>query len=543
MNSRLIDWLCLLSFGLASSVACVVTAREIGATYDEPIYLKCGMQFWRTGSHRELMKLGTMPLPVDLQTMPIGLAEKLRGQQYDLDADFRTLLVWMRHGNLVFWWLLLAMAGFLARDLGGPWAGRLAIAGLSCEPNLLAHASLATTDIAITATLLAFAVAYRRGIDRETRARVVIPGLLYGVALLAKASALAFGPIIMLAIELTRSTDRPLRERIRGFVGDGWKIGVIGLLVALVGCGSDFEPSGGFVLWAKALPEGPSRTAWVWIAKNLKVFGNAFEAIGRQIQHNARGHGQFLLGERDYRPFWWYFPMILLIKLPLVTLAGSAWLAISRPRMWVGNAALLAATFLTLFSLNCRVQLGIRMQLPLVAMLGVGLAVVVVQLGWRWRLAGVAGVATCAAISVLAVPYQIMYSNRLWGGWENTYLVAGDSNSDWGQGLPDLERWHAANGRPGLDIWYFGQDPMIEKMNARHLPLHCVPLETPDDMRQFVWGRTLAVATNISHGYRLSRSHNLAMEYIQRRQPIARTRTFLIYSFADVPPPERQGGS
>ncbi|MBX7102688.1 MAG: hypothetical protein K1X57_01310 [Gemmataceae bacterium] len=538
MNPKQIDLIWLIVFGCLSSAICVATSREIGATYDEPIYLKNGLHYWRTGSHRELMKLGTMPLPVDTQTLPLGVTEWWRGERFDEVAQFPQLLVWMRHGNLVFWWLLLWSAMRFARDLGGDWAGRLAVAALACEPNLLAHAALATTDIAIAATLSTFLVAYRRGHGLDYRWRVVVPGILFGIALLAKASALAFGPILMFAVEITQHSEEKWCDRIRRFLLNLIQIGMIGLLVAIVGCGSDFEPSGWFVTWAKSQADSGWKPALVWVAKHFKVFGNAIEAIATQIQHNARGHGQYLLGARDYRPFWWYFPTIILIKLPIPILAAAGWLALTRPKAWLGNTALLGATLLLVFSLNCRVQLGIRMQLPLVVMLITGLAVLVAQAGIRLQACAVAGVAGLLWVAGTTWPHHLMYSNRLWGGPLQTYLVAGDSNSDWGQGLPELDRWHASAGRPGLDIWYFGQDPALKQFPARDLPLHNVNLQSPDDMPQFVWGRTLAVSTNISHGYRLSPSHAHALEYIQRRQPIARTPTFLIYSFADVPAPQ-----
>lgn len=163
----------VVCFGVASSLWCVTTARELGATFDEPTYLTNGMHFWHTGSHRTLMRLGTMPLPVDVQTFPLAVAEWLTGKTWNLETDFRRALIWMRHGNLVFWWLLLIFAYRIARDVGGPWAGRLAVAAIACEPNLLAHASLATTDVAITATTLGYAYYFAKYRESNWARRMV----------------------------------------------------------------------------------------------------------------------------------------------------------------------------------------------------------------------------------------------------------------------------------------------------------------------------------------------------------------------------------
>ena len=52
------DWLWFLAWGVASSLWCWTAARELGATFDEPIYIQRGLQAWRTGSHEGLLRLG-----------------------------------------------------------------------------------------------------------------------------------------------------------------------------------------------------------------------------------------------------------------------------------------------------------------------------------------------------------------------------------------------------------------------------------------------------------------------------------------------------
>src|SRR5437016_353480 len=79
LRSRWIDGLWLLAFGIASSAWCVTSAAELGATFDEPLYLNAGLTGWRTGSNKLLMSAGTMPLPVDVETLPIYLWEQGRG--------------------------------------------------------------------------------------------------------------------------------------------------------------------------------------------------------------------------------------------------------------------------------------------------------------------------------------------------------------------------------------------------------------------------------------------------------------------------------
>ena len=192
---RRFDLAWLVLWGVLSSVWCLTAASDLGATFDEPFYLKASMEGWRTGSNYELMRVGTMPLPLDVEYLPLYLYEQVRGKPFNLDADFYTLLRCARVGNLVFWWLLLSYGYLLARRFGGVWAGRIAVLLLATEPNLLGHACLATTDIAITAMIVVFAYHYHQGRDALQRwQRWVLPGILYGLAMATKASALTFVP-------------------------------------------------------------------------------------------------------------------------------------------------------------------------------------------------------------------------------------------------------------------------------------------------------------------------------------------------------------
>src|SRR5262245_22624622 len=141
------DGLWFLAWATVSSLWCLTAAAQIGPTFDEPLYVERGLDGWRGFSHRGLLVVGTMPLPIDVQTLPLYLWERCSGTRINARDDLGAILVFARAGTLLFWWLLLWYARLTGRLLAGPWAGRVAVAMLACEPNLLAHAGLATTDI------------------------------------------------------------------------------------------------------------------------------------------------------------------------------------------------------------------------------------------------------------------------------------------------------------------------------------------------------------------------------------------------------------
>lgn len=567
-----VDWLWFLAWATASSVWCWTAARELGATFDEPLYIERGLERWRTGSHQSLLQLGTMPLPIDVSTLPLYLWERWHGVPLDPVGNLEQLLPWARAATLVFWWLLLAYAQLSGRQLAGPWGGRLAVALIACEPILLAHASLATTDLAITACVLALVYHYRMGRERGWFWRVGVPAFWFAAALLAKASGLLFGLVCLFVIECEYLLTK---AKATGGMGSGnenssslgrfaslWQpfrrdlsqIVAGGLLLTFLYCGSDWKTEPSFVEWAQRLPDGGSRRALVWLAEHLRIFSNAGEGLARQVKHNVRGHGTYLLGQMADRSIWYYFPVALTIKLSLPFLLLPLLVAMVRPRA-LANWACLAALALLLLSVTYRVQIGIRMVLPLVALTAVGSAAAAVNASralrsctraWtRLRALALAllvsmGVLWTATAALLVWPHGLCYTNELWGGTRQGYLCLSDSNYDWGQGLKELTRWQRQHHEEPLDVWYFGSDPSLPSLPMRHLPLHTLVIKRPEEFLAVVRGHYLAVGTSLLYGSIKStlRSNPAAVESYEQicvilrgRRPVDRTTTFLIYDF------------
>ncbi len=546
----------LAAFGLLSSLWCVTAARQVGPTFDEPLYVRLGLEGWRTFSHAGLIRKGTMPLPVDVQTLPLCLWERCRGVPFDPTNDLPTLLPVARGMTLGFWWLLLGYALLLGRRVGGPWAGRLAVALVATEPSFLAHAALATTDVAVAALLLGFVYHFTANRDAGWWRRVAWPALWFGLAVFAKVSGLVFGGLCVLAVEAERLSraEGCWRARLAAFwkqsVRDGVQIGLLGLALVFVACGSDWQTQPAFVEWAHGLPGSWYRGPAVWLAEHLCVFTNAGEGIVRQVKHNAHGHGVFLLGRTDPVSVWYYFPVLLTIKLTLTLLLLPLAVLLIRGRaLW--NAAAAAALALLLFSVNCRVQIGVRLVLPLVALAAVGTAAGLAracrELGpsLRGRLltaAAAGGVAWSAVVAALVWPNGLCYVNEAWGGPERGYLLVSDSNYDWGQGLAELDRWREANGVEDLDVWYFGDDPQYWRLPMRPRMLHTLPLASREDVLAELRGRRLAVGMTLRYGLPVNTPGFRAVnEVLAEREPVARTTTFLIYDFRDEPKAAGEG--
>jgi len=564
---RRFDWAWLVLLGIASSAWCLMAARELSATFDEPFYMRAGLESWRSGSNHELMRAGTMPLPVDVQYLPIYIWEQLRGEPFDTQKECHTILPYARATNLVFWWQLLIYGTLLARHVGGPWAGRFATLLIATEPSLLGHACMATTDISVTALIFACVYHFQTGRERGWVLRWLIPGLLFGLAMSAKVSAVTFVPLILGAFEIVRvigerrgvsptcevrTSGLRLDARLltlwratRPAQRDAWKVFFVGILFVFAYCGSDWKPQHRWVSDAEKLPEdGRFTPALRWTTQHLAVFPNASEAFHYQFKHNVKGHDVVLMGEWHRRAVWYFFPVTLSIKLTLPVLILLAGLTIVRPRSWLTSLGL-SALLLLLFSLNCRVQIGVRLVFPLLVMVLLALAGGLSQAIGNWNerskwglLVAIFLASAYPAASVW--PDGLRFGNELWGGTDNTYLHISDSSYDWGQGVKELERWTEDRDLPPAWVWYYGSDPVIAVNRNRTLPLHMPNLfdvRSAEGIRPFVQGKLVAVSATILYGNPyLTPTMIHGVEFFRGQTPIGRTRTFFIYDFRDPPP-------
>jgi len=526
---------------IASSIYCLLTASSIGATFDEPLDLRAAMHFWHTGSMAPLLNMGAMPLPCLVCTFPVFIAECLRGEPFNTWTDFHDFLPMARAMTLLFWWVLLLYSWKIARTIGGRWAGFLTVGVITVEPTLLAHASLATKDIAFTACFLAFAFHYQNGRDKSWRLRVLLPAVLFAVSLLAKASALSFAPICMIVIELDRREKWSARW-IRSFITESIQIATIGLTIACLFCWSDWKAEPSFVEWAHSLPDGSQREGMSWVAENLRIFSNAGVGLAYQIKHNMKGHSAFILGHDYPRAVWFYFPIALSMKMTLpVLIASLSMLSISRKLF--ANWVSLSALALLVFSFQCRVQIGVRLVFPLMVFLIIATCAALTNYARHspaLRRNGIifASILMLAWMSISTVrifPHGLTFVNEVWGGSENAYRVISDSNYDWAQGLPELKQWRDDNGVTSLKAWYFGTDPAIFEVAGGSQQVQDWNLKSVDEFLDRVKGNYFAVNTTQLYGsYTFRPDLRMVVEFLRMTPPIARTTTFIIYDFREV---------
>jgi len=506
----------LALFGwMAASVS-----REHCTTADELNYVTAGYSYWKLGDFRLPPEAGNLPqrwaaLPLLAQDLHFPRLDQpawrnadvgLLGQQFfhasgndpaRMLAAARAMiaLLGVACGVLVFLW---------SRSLFGIKGALVSTALFAFCPNLLAHAGLATSDMAATLGFLAAVLAGWRLLHRVTLGRVLVAGAAFALLALSKFSAPLLVPILALmaiarawrGAALTVRLGR-LSKRVRGgraaLALTGAFAGAVLVAGVLIWAAYDFRyaalrSAGQFnVPWEDVLrPEaGSAPDAVQTVVATLRaghLLPEAWLYGLATVNHFSHYRIAYFLG--DVRTTGWlaFFPVAFLLKttLPALALLLAAGVCLARrpqsgPR-WrllyrLTPLAVFAAVYAG-FALSSHLNLGLRHILPLYPVFYIGAGAVALGLRRRWLVViTVALLAWHAAASLAIRPSYLAYFNPLRGGPAHGYELFVDSSLDWGQDLPGLKRWLDGNVHgEKVFLSYFGSgSPVGEGIKATRL--------------------------------------------------------------------------
>ncbi len=434
----------------------IIAIRSLSLTADEPAFVGPGVAYLQTGdlrlehgaAHPPLMLVLTAA-PLLLQPLPdvTGLPGWDEGE---LSPFARAFIANLGNGleaatfamRLPVLLMALVGAAFVCRwatDRFGVRAGMLALGLFTFDPNILAHATLATTDLGLA--VLGFVSAYllERVLRRPSVVLYLAAGVSLGFTLGSKSSG--FFALLVL-IPLFFVTRWVSRKR---------------LLLALV------EASGligiaAMVLWALYRFELRPVNGW----GNLPLpFATQWE-IWRGTQTHAReGHTAFLMGQISATGWWYYYPLAFLLKTPLPTLVllGTAViLGISElANRRIGLRSALRWAWLVLYpaaygvvTLFSTIAIGYRFLLVVLPFLHVFIAWLVRERNTRYAsriMHHVSHITFYALLvwlvfsSLLISPHYLAYFNELAGGPSGGHRYLADSNLDWGQSFKALRAY------------------------------------------------------------------------------------------------------
>ena len=432
----------------------VNTAVSKSITNDEPTHLLRGYSLWTTGdlqyqgahtpfSHWIIGSLlpteSTLP---DLQNLPewggdrVQLAREMLFEN-DTNTALQRVLFLGRTPVILLGLLLGAMVVQWARALAGKQAAWMAAILFAFASNWLGVVSLATTDGPLTVTFLGAVWGMWWWVKRPFRYNWLLAGILFGLALSSKVTALLLLPVSL--ILLYSQWER----------GEEWLRPFLRWLSLL--------PIAFLVLWAcygfefGSIPGVPvSIPAPTYAANFIKV-----------QTHVEESHLTYLLGNRGQSGWWYYFIVAFFVKTPAVTLillligiAAILWRRDLKQAifLWLPAGALFAAASLTGLNIGYRHILPV---LPFVWLVGV----------WGIQYKGTKEQRNKEAKSLLCWlslvflgwyvigslrqhPHHLAYFNDFVGGSANGHVYLSDSNIDWGQDLNLLAEYATKQNEP-----------------------------------------------------------------------------------------------
>jgi hypothetical protein len=486
----------LTFFAVLYASVSVWSYRQKSATWDEPQNIATGVAMLRLGDYR--MDAEHPPLMRKWAALPLFRDQDLRIEtsskdwqegatwrwtqrfMYELnDADallyrsrFMIVLLGLLLGGLLFAW---------ADDLFGFVPAVAVLALYAFEPNMVAHASLVTTDFGVTCFMLATLYGLWRATRKLTFANGLAVAAGFTLAVTSKFSALLLLP--MMALLLT----------VRAFGRDGWEFQLVrvgewsrrrtrvlaaaGLLTAtlLIGYAGMWAAYG--FRYLPSPPDAPQirfdtnpeiarhvpllNKIGVWIDDH-HLLPNACVHGFLRGQSKAQSRSAYLAGEQSSTGWWYFFPVAILIKTPLALLAVAlAGLGLALRGAWRERWPLFVLVPIIVYlgaAMEGRLNIGLRHVLPLYPFMliaaGAAIAWIVRRSQARWLWLAVPALALAEVAPV--APDWLAFFNVLVGGpaHGDQYLV--DSNLDWGQELKNLKRWTDDHGIEQIYLAYFG---------------------------------------------------------------------------------------
>jgi len=426
---------------LLGSVRIALTYTVFNHTSDEPAHIACGMQWLDQGIYTyEAQHPPLTRVMVALLPYLFGIHGN---RQNDMTLEGNTILygggpgdydrrlALSRAGNLPFFWLACWMVFLWGRRILGTTGGVLAVLIFSMIPTILAHAGLSTTDMGVTACIAAAMYASLRLLEEPNPKTAAWFGLAMGFMVLSKFSAVVYYPAGMaLAFAAWAWSARP---RIGDLISRGLRLlpWVAGSAVVAF-----------FLIWAGY------RFSF---GRNLYLpfsapFPELFAGVHAVSEHNSGGHLSFLLGQLRMDGWWYFFPVLMAVKLPIALLGLIALGCWKRPKPlrsgWSFAAVLAIPLGMLAVAMAARINIGIRHILPMFPFLAIiGAAGVVwlaeagVKQTWaRWTL-GLSLLWLCGT-SLAAHPDYLPYFNAFAGDHPERIVV--DSDLDWGQDIKRL---------------------------------------------------------------------------------------------------------
>ncbi len=525
----------------------ILSMREKVATFDEIGHVAAGYSFLKYNDYRlydvdpPLMRqIAAFPLLFMHLNFPIRSEGWREKKEIDVGYDFfyrmngqkaDKILFWSRLPivlfSLLFGWLLLKFAS----ELWNIQTGLFAFFLFSFEPNILAHARLATTDMGLAFFLtLSVYFAYHYWKNPSFR-NVFLMGASFGLAIASKTSGMILIPFFFVVLLFVRplvktgNSSFSLWERLKAAYWNK-KIGlyfihwIVVVLVGFVVLSLDY---GFFKTWPifrddndlqkfelsldKLNLRSPEvKEKAVQIAESVRVparpfivsFVKWFGFLPRtKAEGKVHGYRPFFLGKRGRFAVFPFVAFFIKEPIPIIILifAGIIGLVLYDYKKFL----FLILPVLFILSMDIKVHPWTYRYINLLILpffiLMASSLINYVKVHNKKTKYGIGLVAMWLFVESLAIfPNYLAYFNEFIGGPVNGHRYLVNSNLDWGQDLKLLKKYLDKHHMREINLSYFGSaDPGYYEIQGRKM-LGVNGRETgeesPEKLRQLAAPRT-----------------------------------------------------
>lgn len=515
----------------------LTTARQESQIIDEGVHLAAGLSYWKTWDfrmnpeHPPVIKyLAALPLLFTSVQLPLNTPAWHTWNEWVFGDTFvyhNTLapqtILFLGRLPIMLLSILLGIWIFRAsRELFGDWPAVFSVSLYALDPGFIAHGHYITTDLGFAAFGFWSVFRLQRWLRQPTWRNGLIFGVAFCAAGLSKFSGVAFLAAILVALVLVKFS-QPNHPALRW--RRGWKILLVGIpIVALLTWalyGFDIRrPTNDPRIHQLYL----DRTTYLQTHDVAKLprsqqyiinhLGNTQTGLGKfvvrasqwpipgyaffrgfiaVIGHSVGGQTAYLLGQYRDTGWWYYFPLTVLLKTPLPTLAALLGLTaliiirlthVHRARSWrtwwstINQTWLVYLVVPTVFfgiSMMSHLNLGWRHIMfiyPFIFVLaGILASDRFIRQRWlRISLPLVLGVGMVIT-QFATYPRELGFFNPLIGSSKNAPRYLLDSNLDWGQDLPKLQQFMSAHRLTSIPFSYYGREAAVPTyVRAAHLP-------------------------------------------------------------------------
>jgi Dolichyl-phosphate-mannose-protein mannosyltransferase len=463
--------LAAIALFLAAAVTLTAATKHYGPTIDEGAQIAAGMQW--LDQHRYAYEPSDPPLGRVVDALGPYLAgahstlnpnmwregEAILWSQNDPDR----MLLYARLGVLLFLAVASAVVWRWGKMLGGTTAALGSVFLFLTLPPVLAHAGLATTDMAVCSmTALAYLAAIK-WLERPDAIASLAAGVAGALALLSKFTAVLFFPAGMLPVLAWRLwlTRGPAVNK---YPFGAWARGaLIACVAAALMIWGGYRFSTGSLLYqpplaseAASIPPKPDQPGPIYaIAKQDFYPAPAFfrGILDTALRVDRQSDPVYLLGRKGKGGLWYFFPVVFAVKTPIpfliLALLGCALLLLrsAKTHDWRHASPALIAGGILMGSLSSPVDFGLRYLLPIYPVLAVAAGFGLARRmrgGVPARIAALALGLWAAAIVVRAYPDYLPWFNEFAGNAPEQISV--NSDLDWGQDVKRLDTVVRARG-------------------------------------------------------------------------------------------------